>query len=247
MYDAHETETSKKYMYELLKHSSSINIALIGGWAAYIYVNSNYRKAFGLNYLMSRDIDVFIDVKHEKKFADLIKNLGFQKSAYPFRYEIIYDKVSNKIITQEQAKKQRIFNLFYIFLDLFSNKPTKLLGTWCIGSLNNSKRIFIDNIPILDINSLILLKTTSFFEREKLDKELKDACDLYALVFYSEQNLELTELLKHALDKILNREDLCEFISEQVLRDSLKAGIVKRTISNYLSNIKTSNSCNIYC
>ena len=114
--------------------------------------------------------------------------------------------------------------MFYIFLDLFSNKPTKLLGTWCIGSLNNSKRIFIDNIPILDINSLILLKTTSFFEREKLDKELKDACDLYALVFYSEQNLELTELLKHALDKILNREDLCEFISEQVLRDSLKAG-----------------------
>lgn len=234
MYDIHETETSKRYMYELLKDSSSINIALIGGWATYLYVNSNYRKAFGVDYLMSRDIGVFIDAKHEKKFAKIISKLGFQKSAYTFRYELIYDKVSNKIITQEQAKTHHIFNLFYIFLDLFSNKPTKLLGTWRIESLNGSKRTFIEDIPVLDINSLILLKTTSFFEREKLDKELKDACDLYALVFYSEQPIKLNELLKKALEKILAREDLCEFVSENVLRDTLKTGIVKRTIMGYL-------------
>jgi len=177
----------------------NLRFAIIGGWGVFLRVKKEYQRAFGKEYLRSRDIDIFVDSKEEINFLKNIKSLGFIESTYKFRYKLVYDREEKKIITSEQAKKRFIFNLIYIFLDVFSNKETKIAGSWVISDLGKAQIEKIEEFPVLDVNSLLQLKTASFFEREKLDKELKDACDIFALLFYSEKKFKSNLMVKKAL------------------------------------------------
>lgn len=226
MYDGLETDLSFDYLNAIIRKSQGLKIAVIGGWAVYFYVNNNYRKAFGVDYIKSRDIDIFIDSRDALKFKKTIESLKFSKSAYHFRYEIIYDRNEKQAITNKEAKEKPVYNLVYIFLDLFTNKKSQL-GAWVFNELNKGKVIQIENIPVIDIETLFRLKVLSFFEREKLDKELKDACDIYSLLMYSNAKLKIGKEAAKAIEKIINRDDLCDFIAENVLKDPLKSGIVK--------------------
>src|SRR3989344_2365257 len=227
MYDPIETDVSYEYMLKLRESLKNLRFAIIGGWGVFLHVKKEYQRAFGKEYLRSRDIDIFVDYKEESNFLKIIKCLGFIESAYKFRYELVYDREEKKIISPEQAKKRFIFNLIYIFLDVFSNKETKTLGSWFIPDLEKAQIEKIEEFPVLNIDSLLQLKTASFFEREKLDKELKDACDIYSLLFYSNAKFKIDRELKKSIERIVARTDICDFIAENVLRDSLKAGIVK--------------------
>ncbi|MEK6835209.1 MAG: hypothetical protein AABX61_03030 [Nanoarchaeota archaeon] len=221
MYDILETDLSFEYLNKI---SQIKNIVVIGGWAVYLYVNENYRRAFGLDYLKSRDIDVYINLKYLNSFIKEIKRLGFSPSSYFFRHELIYSRNKNKIITEKESKKQQIYDLVYIFLDLFTNKKSK--NAWGINIFNKAKIFNIEKINTPDINTLLGLKCVSFFEREKLDKEFKDACDIYALLIYSGKKFKITKNIKSSIDKIIIRRDLSEFIAENVLRDITKVNIV---------------------
>jgi len=233
MYDLKETDLSYEYLQKIFKESTKLRIALLGGWAVYFHVNENYKKAFGEDYLKSRDIDLFVDQNCEKEFKLIINSLEFQKSAYTFRYELIYDRAKNSIINSETSRKRPIYDLIYIFLDIFSNKITKALGSWCIKELQKVQIKEKNKIPILDVNTLLLLKCNSFFEREKLDKEYKDACDIYSLLFYSSEELKLSREVIEACKKIVQRDDLQEFIADNVLKDSLKKSIVRRNVQSF--------------
>ena len=233
MYDLLETDISFDYVNELMKRCEGIKAALTGGWATFFYVNDNYKKAFGIDYLKSRDIDVFIYPEDMSKFKEIIEGLGFEKGSYFFRYELIYDRERKKVISKESAKKEQIYNLFYVFLDLFSFKSDKL-KVWELDFLKQAEIAKINDFMIVDIDVLTKLKCISFFEREKLDKEFKDASDIYALLLYSERKIRLNDNIKNAIRKILSRDDLCEFIAESVLRDVFKAGIVKASLKNLL-------------
>src|SRR3989344_2625674 len=226
MYDPIETDVSYDYMLKLKESLKSLRFAIIGGWGVFLHVKKEYRGAFGKEYLRSRDIDIFIDSKEEINFLKNIKSLGFIESAYKFRYELVYDREEKKIITPEQAKKKFIFNLIYIFLDVFSNKETKTLGSWFIPDLEKAQIEKIEEFPVLNIDSLLQLKTASFFEREKLDKELKDACDIFALLFYSEKKFSSNLMVRKVIEKIITRDDLQEYIAENVLGDISKTGLV---------------------
>ncbi len=226
MYDPIETSISYEYLINLNESVKQLRFAVIGGWAVFLQVKSEYQRAFGKEYLKSRDIDVFIDSRDEKDFLKIIKELGFKESSYDFRYELIYDREEKKIISSEKAKSKHIFDLAYIFLDVFSNKRTKDVGSWVLPGLAKVKIINIEGFPVLDVSSLLDLKTNSFFEREKLDKELKDACDIYALLSYSKTKFRGNLLVKKAAEKIISRPDLQEYIAEQVLGDILKASLV---------------------
>jgi len=232
MYDPLEISLSFEYMKKLTELCKNLDFAVMGGWGVYFHVNDEYRKAFGTEYLKSRDIDIFIDGKDINKFNKIITNLGFIKSSYFFRYELIYGKNENRILNQEEAKKKPIFDLIYIFLDVFSNSKIAK-DAWIIEELKNVKIKMIDDIPVLDKNILLEMKCHSFFEREKLDKEYKDACDIYALLMYGNTKLK-TDKEKKAVEKILSREDLCTFIAEHVLKDALKENIVKMSVRNLL-------------
>jgi len=230
MYDPIETDISHEYLLKLNKKTAGLRFAIIGGWSVFLQVEKEYLKAFGKEYLKSRDIDIFIDAKDEEDFLKIIKDMGFKPSSYYFRYELIYDREEKRIISSEKAKSRHIFNLVYIFLDVFSNKKTKKLGSWVFSSLEKVKIEEIDGYPVLDVNSLLDMKIVSFFEREKLDKELKDACDIYALLFYSGKKFRSGLMVKKTAEKIISRPDLQEYIAEQVLGDSLKASLVNRML-----------------
>lgn len=234
MYDPLETEISFEYLKKIAEKCKILKFGIVGGWAIFFYVNENYRKAFGMDYLKSRDIDIFIHNKHESKFEKIIKELGFEKSSYFFRYKLIYDRERKSIISEEQAKKIQMFNLIEIFLDVFSNKETKAVGSWSLDFLKGAKIQEMQEIPVIDIDALMQMKCISFFEREKLDKELKDSCDIYALLVYSEKKIKRTKLFAEAVKKIMGRDDLCDFIAENVLRDILKSGIVKSILRKYI-------------
>ncbi len=234
MYDIAETEISYDYMLKLNEKAVSLKFAVLGGWAVYLQVKKTYNAAFGKDYLKSRDIDVFVDAKDEEKFFQVIKSFGFKESAYNFRYELIYDRVDKSIISTEQAKKKQIFNLIYIFLDIFSNKKTKKLGSWVLAELNVTKIETVEGFPVLTVETLLALKAVSFFEREKLDKELKDACDIYALLMYSGKKSKINLMLKKAIEKIISRQDLQEYIAENVLGDSLKSSLVNLSLKGLL-------------
>lgn len=238
MYDPIETDMSQKYLLKLKEKVESLRFAIIGGWGVFLHVKNEYQRAFGKEYLKSRDIDVFIDAKDEKDFLSIIKELGFRESAYYFRYELIYDREEKKIVSSEEAKKRHIFNLIYIFLDVFSNKKTEKLGSWVIPELEKAKIEKIESCPVLDIDSLLNLKIISFFEREKLDKELKDACDIYALLLYSEKKFKLNLNIKKAIGKIISRDDLQSYIAENVLGDSSKASLVVSILRKLLEKSK---------
>lgn len=244
MYDILETNLS----FEYLKKVSRIkNTILIGGWATYFYVNENYRKAFGLEYIKSRDIDIFIKSIHLNEFIKEIKKLGFIPSSYFFRYELVYNRNKNKIVTEKEGRKQPIYDLVYIFLDLFTDqksenawyldifKKTKIFKIEKIRSFDSGVSDVNKYINVCDINTLLELKCVSFFEREKLDKEFKDACDIYTLLIYSGKIFKITKNIINSIEKIIRRRDLSEFIAENVLRDVTKVNIV---ISNLEKIIK---------
>ncbi len=249
MYDILETDLSFEYLKKIFKIKNPI---LIGGWATYIYVNENYRKAFGLDYLKSRDVDIFIKFRYLNEFIKEIKKLGFIPSAYFFRYELIYNRNKNKIVTEKEAKGQPIYDLIYIFLDMFTDKKSE--KAWYLDTFKRARAFKIEKIGsfdgnnfdnssfdvnmytnMCDINTLLELKCISFFEREKLDKEFKDACDIYALLIYSRKKFKVTKNIRSSIEKIIKRRDLSEFIAENVLRDVTKVNIV---ISNLEKIIK---------
>ena len=229
MYDILETDLSFEYLNKI---SQIKNTVIIGGWTTYFYVNENYRKAFGVDYLKSRDIDVFVSSKHLDEYIKEIKKLGFIQSAYFFRYELIYSRSKNRIITEKESKRQPIYDLVYIFLDLFTDKKSE--KAWNINALDKLKIFNIEKIDTVDIDTLLELKCVSFFEREKLDKEFKDACDIYTLLIYSGKKFKVTKNIQSSIEKIIKRRDLCEFIAENVLRDITKVNIVISTLQNLL-------------
>ena len=229
MYDTLETDLSFEYLCKISKIKNAI---IVGGWAVYFYVNENYRRAFGIDYLKSRDIDVFIKSKFLPSFLQDIKKLGFIPSSYFFRYELVYSRDRGKIVDKKTSKQLPIHNLVYVFLDMFTDKQSK--KAWGIEILNKSKVVKFDDMNIVDINTLLELKCYSFFERDKLDKELKDACDIYSILIYSGKKLRMIRDAKEAIEKIIKRRDLGEFIAENVLRDITKVNIVNDSLRKLL-------------
>ena len=228
MYDPLEVDISRELLKELSDECKKRGIAfgIIGGWASYFYVNETYRRAFGRDYMGSRDIDVCFDHDKQKDFHALITELGFEKNGYNFRWEKIYQREQRIFIKQADAKKEHVYNLIYIFLDLFCADETRDIGTWHIEALRNLTYVSIEGFSLVDINTLISLKCVALFSRDKADKENKDAYDLYALLEYSGQNVVLTHLLERAIQKILSRVDLIFGIAQYVLLDSHKQNIV---------------------
>ena len=240
MYDPIEVDISVKLLEDITEECKTrkIHTAIIGGWATYFYVDSTYRQAFGRVYMGSRDIDISFRHEEEKEFLKLIEKMGFMKNGYKFRWEKIYNRETKKFLTQEEAKKEQIFNLIYIFLDLFCDRETKYLHCWALEHLKNVKIVSVNNHNLADINTLIALKCTAVFARDKADKENKDACDIYALLNYSGKEIEITELLKKAIDKILSRADLIYSIAQHVLLDIGKQSIVEHTLRSLRGHFK---------
>lgn len=237
MYDPLETGISLEELKKLFLEmkASGVKAGLLGGWATHFYVNETYRRAFGREYMGSRDIDLFFESGFDSRMSAIIKKLGFEKNGLPFRYERIYDRERHEFVSSKEAKVRQYFNLIYIFLDLFSDGETADVGTWWgLKELKRAKVVNVGEIALVDFNTLVALKCTALFARDKADKETKDACDIYALLFYGNNEYEHTLYLKKAIEKLVSRTDLIYAISEHVLLDPSKQNIVLAALQNAL-------------
>ncbi len=237
MYDPLETDLSLEELKKLFLEikESGVNAGLLGGWATHFYVNETYRRAFGREYMGSRDIDLFFESGFDSRMSAIIRKLGFEKNGLPFRYERIYDRERHEFVSSKAAMGRQYFNLVYIFLDMFSDRETTDVGTWWnLEALKRAKVVNVGEIALVDFNTLVALKCTALFARDKADKENKDACDIYALLFYSDNEYEPTLYLKKAIEKLVSRTDLIYAISEHVLLDPSKQNLVLAALQNAL-------------
>lgn len=248
IYDPLETEASRKVLLELLDELKlDENFGLVGGWAVHSLIHENFLRATGREFLRSRDIDVFINCKSDfpRRFARTIKKIGFVPGEYRFRYTLILDRDSMEKLSEDEARRKRVFELIYVFLDVLGNGESDSVGVWPSKIVAEAidrkamKILAIDGrkvfVPKEDF--LFLLKVDSFLKRETKEKRMKDACDIYGLLFYSPAKiLELvkgdpwkSEIASRGLEAMLEDETL-EFVAGTLFGDRLKSGLVRRNL-----------------
>ena len=253
IYDTIETKYSKEYLIKLAKELGE-GMGVLGGWAVHFLVNENFRNATGNDYPESRDIDIFIDTGGDvpQKLKLVMENLGFIPSGYPFRYQLIADRTSGRIISENESKKRPLYELVYIFLDVFGGSETKAVRLWAMPLI---KEIFeskdscillnVEGTDILfpPIDILLALKAEGFLGRENEDKKYKDAADIYSLIFYSGK-VEFAKLrhgksLKEALKIMAEQEPYTKFIARVLFMDELKFPLVKANLLQVIESIET--------
>jgi len=260
IYDPLETEASRKILLELLDElKPGENFGLVGGWAVHSLINENFLRATGREFLRSRDIDVFIDCKSNfpRQFARAMKKIGFAPGEYRFRCTLILDRDSMKKLSEGEARRKQAFELIYVFLDVLGNGESDEVGVWpneIVTEMIDRKAmrlLAIDGRKVFvpEEDFLFLLKVDSFLKRETKEKRMKDACDLYGLLFYSSE--KILELLKRdpwkskiatrGLEAMLDDETL-EFIAGALFGDRLKSGLVRRNLSQLLEALSPRGS-----
>lgn len=249
IYDPLETEASRKILLELLDEIKlNKSFGLVGGWAVNSLISGEFLRATGREFPRSRDIDVFIDCRGDfpRKFANTVKKIGFVPGEYKFRYTLILDRDSMSKLNEREARKKDVFELIYVFLDVLGNEESDAVGVWpneIVGKIIDEKamkvlamegrQVFVPNEDLL-----LLLKVDSFLQRETKEKRMKDACDIYGLLFYSQPKIWefirgdpwKLERARRGVEAMLS-EEVLEFIADELFGDRLKSGLLKRNLS----------------
>lgn len=260
IYDPLETEASRKILLELLDQlKPGENFGLVGGWAVHSLIHENFLRATGREFLRSRDIDVFIDCRgnFSRQFARAIGKIGFVPGEYRFRYTLILDRDSMKKLSEGEAWRKQSFELIYVFLDVLGNGESDAVGVWpneIVAKMLDRKAVKVLTIDGREVfvpreDFLFLLKVDSFLKREMKEKRMKDACDIYGLLFYSTAKiLELvkgdpwkSEIAGRGLEVMLEDETL-EFIADALFGDRLKSGLVRRNLYQLLAALSPKGS-----
>jgi hypothetical protein len=226
LYDSLETDSSKIALITLAKQLPE-PFVILGGWAVYLTVNESFEEEQGHSYLGSKDVDVgfHIDLKvsiQELKYSnfgeaiEILKNIGYEPSGTS-RFSRIIHRETGKVITEEQAKTIPIYDLFYQYVDLildqihpghneiFSIKPIDEPILINAFNENKFKEITFEHEIIHLPNPEILLATKlkAFPDRDKEDKKIKDACDIYALLWNSPVDFKyLINLIKKSFPEL---------------------------------------------
>ncbi len=210
IYERMETDASFDAM-KILAVELPEPLILMGGWAVNITVNKSYSEEHNAPYLGSRDVDLgfHIDVDtsiedlKQSDFAktlDILKEIGYWESGTS-RFCRILDKKTGKTLTEKEAGEIPFFNLFYLYIDpmvdrihpkndeVFKIKPidepllSDAIENGRMREIKISGKILL--VPQPDV--LLAMKLSSFPKRTKDDKKIKDACDIYALIWHSDR------------------------------------------------------------
>lgn len=120
-----ETRVSRSYLGRLvgLAHEP---VALVGGWAVYFRVAAPYRRQFGLDYSMSRDIDLGFHVDSAWTRSDLRESsvartcAALEESAFAEqggRFRLDFDYETGCQLSSEAARRMAPHGIFSLFVD----------------------------------------------------------------------------------------------------------------------------------
>jgi len=182
---------------------------LLGGWGVYLTVNDSFQKTYGVPYLGSRDIDIGFHIDTGMSVEELrttpffkaietVKKYGYVPTG-SYRYCKFVERETGRILDEAQAAGLPIQDLFYLYVDImvdnihpehskvFKSKPLDeplLRGVFSGGTAvkrnYRNHEVFIPNPQ-----TLLATKLKAIPERQKGDKIVKDACDIYALLWHS--------------------------------------------------------------
>lgn len=220
LYDSLETKASFKAL-EVLAEKLPKPCILLGGWAVYFSVNERFQKDLGFTYLGSRDVDLGFHISKDATEFDLItgnlvpaihllRRMGYRKKGAS-RFCRTIDKRTGETIVGDSQEQSNDGDLFHLYIDpIVDYSHPKLSEFEDIDPLEEpvlSKAVLENryikktigsgevNIPEPDI--LLEMKLRSFPKRTKPDKIIKDICDIYSLIWFSEKPfLEVISPLK---------------------------------------------------
>ena len=261
LYDLIETESSYQAL-EILSKKLPEPLILLGGWAVYLSVNNSFKDEFGSSYLGSRDVDIgfhldpcweidTLEKSNLKKAVDILVGIGYKRHG-SFRFSKIIHNESGKTLSEESAKDFQIYELFYLYVDLVVDNIHPDMRKICNIDFIDEPILgkaweqylfveidFFSNKVLLPIPQILLaMKLNSLPNRTKDDKKIKDACDIYSLIWYS--SIRYTEMVgfikKEYPDLIKNANDI--FKDNIPDRASIHLGIDKSTFINVIQLIK---------
>lgn len=221
IYEQMETDAAIDAL-RTLAHELPEPLILMGGWAVYLTVNESYSKEHNAPYLGSRDVDLgfridvnaSIDELKQSNFSkalDILKNIGYFESGTS-RFCRYIDKRTGETLSERNAADVPIYDLFYLYIDpmvdrlhprneeVFRIKPIDepLLADAIDNGRMRDIQIGDRVLLIPQVEVLLAMKLSSFPGRTKDDKKVKDACDIYALIWHSERSAkEVVSSLKN--------------------------------------------------
>jgi hypothetical protein len=200
---------------------------LMGGWAVYITVNDSFQKDQGSTYLGSRDIDVgfHIDPSWSEKelqsctFFGAMKILeaeGYQRSG-SFRFCKQICRTDGHVLTSQEQKCLPSYDILYLYVDMmvdnihplhksvFQVDPIdeSIIGKVAADGSAEAHRIGNSEMKIPPPHHLLASKLGSIPHRQHDDKLVKDACDIYSIIWYS--SMDYREVIEKTKESYQDR------------------------------------------
>ena len=182
---------------------------LLGGWAIYVTVNDSFREEHGSHYLGSRDIDVCFHIDPKVNGSEL-KNSTFAKAivivqelGYLPHGSCLYCKMirrdTGEILTEDVARSILIHEIFYLYVDMMVDTihplQKEIFGFNVLDEpilarvFEEQPGVMVNlggcNILVPPPSILLATKLRSLPHRTKDDKRVKDACDIYSILWHS--------------------------------------------------------------
>lgn len=241
MYKEFETKTSYKYLQEVIKHLNE-PICILGGWAVFFHVNKKFQEAKSTPYLGSRDIDLGFHLKENMTPSELTQS-SLAQTIHILRDKLNFKPLSFRLLkeihteTEEELIESRHVPSHFIFpmyVDLIVDAiPPNFKKTLNFSPIDEPLLSFAFNdekygtfvtefhkkllLPAPEL--LIAMKITSLPERDKVHKKIKDICDLFSLLWYSDIKKEILE------DFVLIPKAKIKYCQDAITKEELeKAG-----------------------
>jgi hypothetical protein len=208
IYDPLETKSALGALIDLTRRLPE-PFAVLGGWAVYLTTSDSFMREHGTAYLGSRDVDVGFHIDPEmsteelrrstfSKAIDIVKKAGYCPMG-SFRYCKFVRKGTGEILSEEDSKKVPIYDLFYLYLDMMVDRihprhkdvfGSKALDEPILARIFDERtgtyvNVGDDRIMIPPPHLLLASKLGSIPKRQKDDKIVKDACDIYSIIWHS--------------------------------------------------------------
>ena len=209
MYAEFETRTSYKYLQKVISALEE-PICILGGWAVFLHVNKNFKKAQGRQYLGSRDIDRGFHLDKNATIEQM-KNSALSKSLDILQDKLKFKSVSFRLLrevhteTEEEIEEGKIIPAHFIFpmyVDvLVDNIPTKFKDVFRFQPADEPLLSFVfeeqkhreelkefhKKLWLPKPELLLATKLNALKHRDKEHKKVQDICDIFALLWYSKE------------------------------------------------------------
>ena len=195
---------------------------MLGGWAVFFHVNNRFQKAQGRPYLGSRDIDLGFHMEEDltksalsHAISILKENLNFKPFCFRMMKEI-HTETEEEIREGESVPAHFIFPMYVdLIVDTIPRNFKKTFGFDPIDepllkiAFEKGEHVIMTEFEkklLLPRPELLLaMKINSLPGRDKEHKKIKDLCDIFALAWYTNINLNELDLSKYVSKKSIKK------------------------------------------